>query len=145
PAGLQAPPRAPAALSLRLECQGSLNLADLSLDRLRFFLSGESNIIAKLYDLLFNHALRVVFRPPASEARLPALTLAPPKCLFQVGFGADEILLPYPRRSFPGYCLLTELFTFPSKFQFLDLGGFQEVRQAGYQKEVEIVIFFNQP
>jgi type VI secretion system protein ImpG len=145
PAGLQPPPRTPAALSLRLECQGNLKLAELSLDRLRFYLSGDNHIIAKVYGLLFNHATQVIFRPPPADVRVPALTLAPPKCLFQVGFGADEILLPYPRRSFPGYCLLTELFTFPSKFQFLDLGGFQQLRQAGYQKQVEVVIFFNQP
>jgi type VI secretion system protein ImpG len=141
PAGLQPPPRTPAALSLRLQCQGSLKFADLSLDRLRFFLSGENHIIAKLYGLLFNNAVQVVFRAPS----FPAITLTPSKCMFQVGFGSDEILLPYPRRSFPGYCLLTELFAFPSKFQFLDLGGFQQVRQAGYEKEVEVVIFFNQP
>lgn len=145
PAGLQPPPRTPAALSLRLECQSGMNLADLSLDRLRFFLSGEDHVIAKLYSLLFNHATQVVFRQSDAAARLPPLTLAPSQCLYQVGFGADEILLPYPRRSFPGYCLLTELFTFPSKFQFLDLGGFEQLRQAGYEKQVEVVIFFNQP
>jgi len=145
PAGLQPPPRTPAALSLRLECQGGMKLAELSLDRLRFFLSGENHVIAKLYGLVFNHATLVVFRPSSSGARQPAITLPPPKCLFQVGFGADEILLPYPRRSFPGYCLLTELFTFPSKFQFLDLGGFRQVAQAGYENQVEVVIFFNQP
>src|SRR5205823_5527113 len=60
-------------------------------------------------------------------------------------FDADDILLPYTRRSFPGYCLLTELFTFPSKFLFLDLGGFRQVCRAGYDKQVEVVIFFNQP
>jgi len=145
PAGLQAPPRTPAALSLRLECQGSLTLAELSLDRLRFYLNGENHVIAKVYGLLFNHATQVIFRDPVSGTRLPTIALAPSKCLFQVGFGADEILLPYPRRSFPGYCLLTELFTFPSKFQFLDLGGFQQLRQAGYEKQVEVVIFLNQP
>jgi type VI secretion system protein ImpG len=65
--------------------------------------------------------------------------------LFQVGFDPDEILLPYPKKSFPGYCLLTELFAFPSKFQFVDLGGFEQIRQAGYEKEIEVVIFLNQP
>jgi type VI secretion system protein ImpG len=145
PAGLQPPPRTPSALSLRLECQSGMNLADLSLDRLRFFLSGEDHVIAKLYGLIFNLATLVVMRPPGSSGRQPAITLAPSRCLFQVGFGADEILLPYPRRSFPGYCLLTELFTFPSKFLFLDLGGFEQVRQAGYEKQLEVVIFFNQP
>ncbi len=127
---MQPPPRTPAALSLRLECLGGLNFADLSLDRLRFYLSGENNIIARLYGLLFNHATQVVFRPPAAGLRLPPIRCRPPSALFQVGFGADEILLPYPRRSFPGYCLLTELFTFPSKFQFLDLGGFRQVRRG---------------
>src|SRR5262249_9125453 len=34
---------------------------------------------------------------------------------------------------------------FPSKFQFVDLGGFQQLRQAGYQKQVEVLVFFNQP
>ena len=76
---------------------------------------------------------------------MPTITLTPQECLFQVGLGADEILLPYSRRSFPGYCLLTELFTFPSKFHFLDLGGFLQLREAGYGKEAEVVIFFNQP
>src|SRR5437016_6168744 len=66
PPGLVPPPRTPAALILRLECQGGLNLADLSLDRLRFFLSGENHVIAKLYGLLFNHATQVVFRAPGS-------------------------------------------------------------------------------
>src|SRR5262249_51846653 len=72
------------------------------------------------------------------------ITLTPSQCLFQVGFEADEILLPYPRRSFPGYGLLTELFTFPSKFQFLDLGGFERMRQAGYEKQVQVIVFLNQ-
>src|SRR6516225_9310605 len=109
PAGLQPPPRTPSALSLRLECQGGLNLADLSLDRLRFFLSGEDHVIAKLYGLLLNNATQVVFRQPGSASRLPTITSPPSRCLFQVGFGADDVLLPYPRRSFPGYGLLTEL------------------------------------
>jgi type VI secretion system protein ImpG len=145
PAGLQPPPRVSAALSLKLECQGKQKLSDLSLDRLRFYLSGENHIVAKMYDMIFNHATQVYFRPVAAKGNLPALTLPPSRCLFPVGFDADEILLPYPRRSFPGYCLLTELFTFPSKFQFVDLGGFQQLRQAGYEKHVEVVIYFNQP
>jgi type VI secretion system protein ImpG len=145
PAGLQPPPRTPSALSLRLECQGGLNLADLSLDRLRFFLSGEDHVIAKLYGLLLNNATQVVFRQPGSASRLPTITSPPSRCLFQVGFGADDVLLPYPRRSFPGYGLLTELFTFPTKFYFVELGGFKQLREAGYENQLEVVIFFNKP
>lgn len=145
PAGYLPPPRTSAALCLRLECQGSLSFSELSLDRLRFFLNGENHIIGKLYGMLFAQVTQVVFRPIASESELPSFTLAPGNCLFQVGFNNDEILLPYPRRSFPGYCLLTELFSFPSKFQFMDLAGFPKLRQAGYGKHVEVVFYFNQP
>jgi type VI secretion system protein ImpG len=145
PPGLNPPPRTPAALSLRLECQGGMSLAKMSLDRLRFFLFGEDHIIARLYGLLFNQATQVVFRSPRGAGDLPTIALPPSQCLFQVGFEADDLLLPYTRRSFPGYCLLTELFTFPSKFQFADLGGFRRLSQAGYDKDVEIVIFLNQP
>ncbi len=145
PSGLQPPPRTSSALSLRLECSGALKFSELSLDRLQIYLSGENHIVAKLYDLLFNHATQVSFRGAGAKATLPTITLPPAKCLFPVGFGVDEILLPYPKRSFPGYCLLTELFTFPSKFHFLDLGGFQQLRRAGYEKQAEVVIFLNQP
>jgi type VI secretion system protein ImpG len=37
------------------------------------------------------------------------------------GFESDDGLLPYPARSFVGYRLLTELFTFPQKFHFVDV------------------------
>jgi type VI secretion system protein ImpG len=145
PVGLQPPPKTPAALVLRLECQGGMRLAELSLDRLRFFLAGENTVVAKLYGLLLNHATQVVFRTPPSAESRPPIVLPPPRCLFQVGFDVDDILLPYTRRSFPGYCLLTELFTFPSKFQFFELGGFRQLCRAGYDNAVEVIIFFNQP
>ena len=44
-----------------------------------------------------------------------------------VGFEEDEGVLPYPRRSFIGYRLLQEYFTFPEKFFFIDLTGLDEV------------------
>jgi type VI secretion system protein ImpG len=145
PVGLQPPPRTPAALTLRLECHGEQTFTKLSLDRLRFFLSGENHIVARMYGLIFNHATQVVLRPVTSGTGLASIVLPPSRCLFQVGFNPEEILLPYPKRSFPGYCLLSELFAFPSKFQFVDLGGFEQLRQAGYEKEVEVVIFLSQP
>src|SRR5581483_1201410 len=55
----------------------------------------------------------------------------------------DEGLLPYPARSFLGYRLLTEFFAFPSKFLFVDLGGWKQVCRAGFQRKCEVVIFLN--
>jgi type VI secretion system protein ImpG len=141
---LRPPPRAAAALRLTLECQSDLRFADLSLDRLRFYLSGEGPVVAGLYELLFNHTVQVVFRPLGADAGLAPLVLPPAECLGQVGFENEEGLLPYPPQAFVGYRLLTEFFAFPSKFWFVDLGGWDRVRRAGFPGRVEVVMFLNQ-
>jgi type VI secretion system protein ImpG len=144
PSGIQPPPKTAAALRLQLECQGKeLKFATLELDRLRFYLSGENQLMATLYELLFNNVLQVVIRPLDKGAKEPNIVLKPEQCLFQVGFERDQGLLPYPNQSFPGYRLLTEFFAFPEKFLFVDLGGFREARQAAFGKTLEVVIFLN--
>ena len=52
-------------------------------------------------------------------------------------------MLPYSRRSFVGYRLLQEYFTFPSKFHFVDLTGFERVRAAGFGSRVELVFLIS--
>src|ERR1019366_2137542 len=143
PQELRPPPQAAAMVVLRLECQGGLKFSDLSLDKLRFFLDGDNQVVSQLYELLFNHAIQVVFRALEPDARQAPVVLPASKCLSQVGFERDESLLPYPRRSFSGYRLLTEFFAFPSKFWFFDLAGFRRVRQAGFQRKLEVVIFLD--
>ena len=48
-------------------------------------------------------------------------------------------MLPYPRRSFIGYRLLQEYFTFPEKFFFLDLTGLEDVWASGFKDRAELV------
>ncbi len=143
PYGMSPPPRTAAALVLRLECDGGLRFGDLALDRLRFYLSGEKQMIANLYELLFNHVARVVVRDPDDPGKAPVV-LSPAECLAQVGFELDEGLLPWPEHSFVGYRLLTELFSFRDKFLFADLGGWEQVRRAGFGARAEVVLFLNQ-
>jgi type VI secretion system protein ImpG len=142
PPGLTPPPRAAAALRLQLTCQGAVGFADLALERLRFYLAGDNQLIAALYELLFNHTLQVAFRPLDQPGARPVV-LSPGECLSQVGFGPSEGLLPYPNRSFRGYGLLTEFFAFPQKFLFVDVGGFGQAKQAGARKKVEVVLFLD--
>jgi type VI secretion system protein ImpG len=141
PPGLTPPPHTAAALRLQLEVQGQPRFADLALDRLRFFLAGDRQLMPHLYAGLFAAALQVVIRPLDGDTKRPPLILRPEECLSQVGFGPDETLLPYPARSFRGYALLTEFFTFPDKFLFFDLGGWRQVAAAGFGKKVEVVVF----
>jgi type VI secretion system protein ImpG len=145
PAQLAPPPnvKAEAALVLRLETLSGMKFSALSLDRLRLFLHGDFQIVAGLYELIFNHVQRVVFRPLDGGPNARAVELSPEEGLFPVGFERDEGLLPYPNRSFLGYRLLTEFFAFPPKFHFFDLGGFQKVARAGFDSRAEVILFLN--
>lgn len=134
-----APPRTVAALRLQLSTQGDLRFADLELDKLRFYLSGEKQVIATLYEILFLNCTKVLFRNIGEKK--PPLAFAPSECFHQVGFGIDEGLLPLPIESFVGHRLLLEFLSFPAKFHFLDLGGWREVAQAGFGPKVEVICY----
>ncbi|MCI0462838.1 MAG: type VI secretion system baseplate subunit TssF, partial [Gemmataceae bacterium] len=143
PPALSAPPRTAAALILRLEALGGCRFADLPLDRLRFLMVSESQVLALLYEVLFNHTIQVAFRAPGSEARRPPVVLPPQRCLAQVGCGLDEGILPWPQTSFVGFRLLTELLCYRWKFVYLDLGGWDEVRVMQPGNLLDVVLFVN--
>jgi type VI secretion system protein ImpG len=143
PANFAAPPGTAAALRLQFECHLGSTFADLTLRQLRLYLSGDYQVVPFLYELLFNHALQVVFRTPEPDSGPAPLVLAPKQCLSQVGFERDDTLLPYPSSALVGYRVLSEFFTFPEKFLFVDLGGFKQAASAGFQKRLEVVIFLD--
>jgi type VI secretion system protein ImpG len=141
--GIQGPPRSVAALRVELECLGNFNFSDLPLEKLRFYLHGPRHVVAILYELLFNHTQQVIFRSLDRDVKIRPLVLKPADCLTQVGFERDEGLLPYPCESFVGHRLLTEFLSFPEKFHFADLGGWQHIRAAGFRKKLEVILFLN--
>ena len=91
-----------------------MEFAKLELDQLRFFLDGESALVHTIYEILCCNLLQIVVRDTTPGSRAPAVTL-PASALRPVGFEEDEGMLPYPRRSFVGYRLLQEYFTFPGQ------------------------------
>lgn len=145
PAGLKPPRGTVAALRLTLDCLGGLTFSELSLDCLRFYLKGENEPVSQLYEYLFNHTIQMVVTSPGKpETGAPEpVFLDPQTCLGQVGFDLDQGLLPYPPQSFPGYRLVTEFFAFPSKFLFVDIKGLERACRAGFQKQIEIVLFMS--
>lgn len=130
-------PDAVAALRLELRCFADVRFDQLALGALRLHLAGDASVVYSLYELLGNNAARVLVRDPDGKAR--PLTLGP-EVLRPVGFGPDEGMLPFPGRSFLGYRLLQEYFTFPEKFHFLDLDIGAELRAAGYGERAEVVV-----
>ncbi len=132
-----------AAARIELRCPGDLTFGKLALNSLRFYLSGESNVVHALYELLSNNCLQVVVRDPNPRSRLQPVIL-PARSLQPVGFGEDDGMLPFPGRSFVGYRLLQEYFCFPQKFFFMDLNGLERVCAAGFGNRVEVILLISQ-
>ncbi len=145
PAGFRPPPQTAAVVSLRLQCLGGSKFSDLSMDRLRFYLSGDSHLISALYDGLFLHATSIVIRSAdKGSAELAPVILDPADALGEVGFDPDDGLLPYPAHALHAYRLLTEFFAFPAKFLFVDLKGLRQVARAGFGKTIDVLITLRQ-
>lgn len=124
---------------IELTCSNSdAELSKLELNELRFFLDGESSLAHTIYELLCCNLLQIVVRDTTPGSRIPAFTL-PATSLTPVGFAADEGMLPYPKRSFVGYRLLQEYFSFPEKFFFVDVTGLERAWGAGFKRSAELI------
>jgi type VI secretion system protein ImpG len=129
-------------IRIELRCLAGMSLAELDLDRLRFFIHGEARLTYALYELIFNNTIEIRIQPrsgkPSTTAvRLPAATILP------VGFAADEGLLPYGPRSFLGYRLLQEYFSFPEKFLFFDVTSLSKAIKKESENGFEIQILLS--
>jgi type VI secretion system protein ImpG len=131
-------PEAAAALRVELKCWPDITFEKLHPEPLRFFLNGESGLIHTLYELLCSRCTEILVRDPTPGSRVRPVELRP-GALRPVGFAEDEGMLGYPRRSFTGYRLLHEYFTFPDKFFFLDLTGLEAALAGGFKDRAELI------
>jgi type VI secretion system protein ImpG len=129
-----------AAAAVRVEFQSppEVALAQLGLDTLRVHLAAEANISHTLYELLCANTVQILVRDPTLNSRVRPLLLRP-EALRPVGFNEEDAMLPYPRRSFPGYRLLQEYFTFPDKFFFFEVSGLSQAWPLGFKNRFELV------
>ncbi len=119
---------APQAIFIELKPFNKLKFSQLRWETLRFFLNGPSQHVFHLYELLMNNVSEIIYEAVDSKGRSRTVALGPDN-IKPVGFEPDERMLPYSRRSFPGYSLLFEYFCFPEKFLFFDLCGLKQVAQ----------------
>lgn len=146
-------------IRISLRCYGDAMLSELKLaeneeplDSLRFYLNGDPQLIFPLYELIFNHASAVEIKPkdtPLENApltmanfqiKLPDPVVLPKDVIKQVGFEENEKMLPYSKRSFVGYRLLTEYFSFPYKFLFFDICGLRQAADKKFGSHFDILI-----
>src|SRR5439155_24306388 len=126
------------ALRVELQCLPDVGFGKLELDTLRLHLNGDVTLVSTLYEVLCNKCVQIQMRdigskPPRKPVVLPGSALRP------VGFAPDEGMLPLPRRAMVAYRLLQEYFTFPEKFFFFDLDGFEQARAAGFGPRMEVI------
>jgi type VI secretion system protein ImpG len=129
---------ATSALRVELECFPGATFADLDLRSLRIHLAAEPNLASTLYELLCNNCTEVLVRDCSSGSKREPISL-PASSIEPGGFGEDQSMLPINRRTFPGYRLLQEYFTFPEKFMFLDISGLERACGAGFGRRVELI------
>jgi type VI secretion system protein ImpG len=130
------------AVRLEIRCAADVTLPALKLDKVRFYLDGESGLVNILYELLFSRLNRIVVRDLSAGSKAAPVVL-PASALRAVGFGADEGMLPYSPSTFAGHRLLMEYFAFPEKFFFIDLCGLEKVGAAGFKDAMEIVFLLS--
>lgn len=150
-----------AYIKLNVRCFGNSNLHEMTMGDtgeppkfMRFYINGDPQLIFPLYEIIFNHATAVEYRakdtPIGSRSfktlsnvqlKLPDPVILPAnEAIKQVGFDEEEALIPYTKRSFQGYRLLTEYFSFPYKFLFFDIYGIDQAIAKKFSSHFEILI-----
>jgi type VI secretion system protein ImpG len=140
------PPRvhdACAVLRLILRAGHDAPFPKLGMDRLVFYLAGESTLTLPLYELLSRDLLQILVRVPGRQ-NAKVIPLHRTK-LRAMGFLPEESLLPFTQRSFQGHRLLQEYFSFQEKFLFLELAGLSSaIEAADTDDELEVLFYVGQ-
>ena len=149
------------SIRLGMRCFGNANLHEFTVgetakppEKMRFYIDGEPQLVFPLYELIFNNATTVEIRAKEVpignktlktmtnlQLKLPDPIILPARDVIkQVGFDPDDAMLPYTKRSFAGYRLLTEYFSFPYKYLFFDLYGIDQAVAKKFGSHFEILI-----
>lgn len=117
PEGFRLPSSVSSSITLEIALLSEqAQFAGLNMPVLRMFMDTESALIAQLRKAIFHGCAGVVIEPaPGKWINLPKQVIKP------VGFADDENLLDFDARSAQAYRLLTEFFSYPEKFNFIDL------------------------
>ncbi|MFP7674521.1 type VI secretion system baseplate subunit TssF [Marivita sp. S0852] len=125
-------------LSLTLKRTGKPPLSELGLSTLRLYLGGTGQQASALFRLLTQHAMGVAVADHSGD---PAPRHLPATAVQPVGFAAAEAVLAAPERSFPAYRLLSEFFSLPEKFLFVDI----DIGPLTQTDRVDVFVYLDAP
>jgi type VI secretion system protein ImpG len=128
-------------LRIKLRATAGLKFNQMTFDRLPFYLSGRDDVANKLLELGLAGGIGVLVNSGGSKAA--DLPLLPASSIRPVGFGDQEALLPVTVRSFQGYRLLQEYFSFPQRYRFFEITGLAPIVAKAASGDLELVVLFS--
>ncbi|MBD2800035.1 type VI secretion system baseplate subunit TssF [Xenorhabdus sp. M] len=115
-----------------------LNLNELDLNKLRFYLSGDDYTTSQLYFWICYYFRKAELVVGDTVIPMPDFDFVP------VGFDREDALLPYPKNAYMGYRILQEYFCFAESFLFFDVKGFPELPDDLKTKNFRLNLHFSQ-
>lgn len=138
PTGSKWEQEANSALKIKIGAIGRCSsISDLGIERLRLYLSGQTQLTLKLYQKLFQNMIGMSIGIDGQEV----VSLSN-KHLKAVGFEEKDIVIPYSKRSFSGARLLIEYLHFPEKFMFFELTDL-DLSEQNIGERCEICFYFS--
>ncbi|MDH5326825.1 MAG: type VI secretion system baseplate subunit TssF [Gammaproteobacteria bacterium] len=132
---------AKAGVKLRLRATAGLTINKLALEKLPLYLRGSDELPMHLYEQILANSVAIVARPAKNPGSW--CEIIDKRYITRTGFEDNEAVLPQSNRSFQGYRLLHEYFTFPQRFMFIELGGLGKAVKRCEEKDLELVILFD--
>ncbi len=130
------------SIMIRLKAVNGVSFSTLNLERLRFYLNGPAQHVFPLYELLLNNVCHGEWESTNREGKTESVAL-PADAVEPVGLEPDEWMIPYTKRSFPGYLLLFEYFSFPEKFLFFDIKGLGAMRKHDCNDTLTLTLYLD--
>ena len=138
---LPAASRIKGGVRIRLRSTAGVEFRQMTLDRLRFYVTGHDDVVGALYELCLGACLGGLVLPPGGTVQW--FEPLPAGAVQAVGFEDSDALLPVTLRSFQGYRLLQEYFAFPHRYNFFDVCGLNRAVARAKGDELEVVLLFS--
>ena len=126
---------------LTLRTTGGLKFNQLSLDSLNLHLGGAQEVAYHLCELIGTSVLGALVQPAGGKGNWQQFIT--PEHIRLTGYDDDQALLPTAQRSFGGYRLVQEYFSFPERFLFFNVDGLAPALSRA-EEEIELVLLFGQ-
>lgn len=135
-----------AAVRIRLSATAGLTWDKIAMDELPLFIRASDSTRMRVYEQLFGSATNVIVRP-APEAGmsfrgLPWQRVLGAETIQREGFDEKQSLLPSDARTFQGYRLIHEYFTFPQRFMFARFTGLRAALSQAQTGEIDLIVTF---